>query len=204
MKIGHIAIIFNSVGICLTLLIMLYAKRFEPSVIGLFMPPATPPYPTAGFLTHTFQLLCCIPPVICAFTFSFLKKISPQHKNLNFLLGSSLITSAFLMNEIYRIHIIFLYFNIPKIITIQVYAIIMLIYFFVFWKDLKQTPYHIIIISVILLFLAIIADSLFLRGVIYNPLIEGLPKLFSGLNYALYYWIIGYQELHNSWVNRKS
>lgn len=204
MKIGHIAIISNSVGVGLTLLIMLYAKRFEPSVTGLFMPPATPPYPTAGFLTHTFQLLCCIPPVICGFTFSFLRQIYPQNKKLNFLFGSTLITSAFLMNEIYRIHIIFLYFSIPKTITVKVYAIIMLIYFLIFWEELKQTPYYIIMISVILLGLAIIADSLFLRGVIYNPLIEGLPKLFSGLNYALYFWLIGYQELHNTWVNRKS
>jgi hypothetical protein len=203
MKIGRMAIICNSLGLSLTLLIMLYAKRFEPSVIGLFMPPASPPYPTAGFLTHTFQVLCCIPPVICGFIFRFLKTIDPNNKNLKFFLGSTLVTSGFLIDEIYRIHIILLYFNIPKIITIQAYGIILLIYFLIFWKEIRETPYYIIILSVILLIIAIIADSLFLRGVIYNPLVEGLPKLFSGLNYALYFWLIGYQELHHTWVNRK-
>ncbi|MEA5534183.1 hypothetical protein [Crocosphaera sp. XPORK-15E] len=177
------------------LLIILYAKYFEPSVDGLFIPPATPPYPTGGLLTHTFQILCSIPPVVCGLTFAILRQIDPQNKNNFFFLGSSIFTSGFLFNEIYRIHIVLLYFDVPKSTTIQVYGIILLTYLFLFWKNLRTTPYGIILFGIFLLFIAVLIDSVSAKLYVKSLLIEGIPKLFFGVNFALYFWLICYQEI---------
>ncbi|MEM8777586.1 MAG: hypothetical protein AAGF26_01680 [Cyanobacteria bacterium P01_G01_bin.49] len=99
-------IVGNSISLILMLLIMLYAKEFEPSVEGLFIPPATPPYPTGGLLTRTFQILCSIPPIVCGLTVTLLRKTNTNHRNFSFLFGSTLLTGGFLINEIYRIHIL--------------------------------------------------------------------------------------------------
>ncbi|MEA5511152.1 hypothetical protein VB715_15365 [Crocosphaera sp. UHCC 0190] len=177
------------------LLIILYAKHFEPSIDGLFIPPATPPYPTGGLLTHTFQILCSIPPVVCGFTFTLLRRIEPKNKSNFFLLGSAIFTGGFLLNEIYRIHIILLYFNVSKMSTIQVYGVILLAYVLMFWNNFKATPYGMIIFGVFLLFLAVLIDSISARLSFHSLLTEGIPKLFFGINYALYFWLVCYQQI---------
>ncbi len=197
-KITPAFILCNSISLILILLIILYANYFEPSVQGLFIPPATPPYPTAGLLTHTFEILCSIPPVVCGFTFVILKRINPHNINNFFLLGSTILTGGFLLNEIYRIHIVLQYFDIPKLMTIKVYGIILLIYILLFWKNFKLTPYGIMILSFLLIILAVFIDAFQSKLPIQSLLIEGIPKLLGGINFALYFWLVCYREILNT------
>ncbi|MCF2150862.1 hypothetical protein IQ276_031450 [Desmonostoc muscorum LEGE 12446] len=187
-------------GLCLLLVFALiaHAKLFNSSVGGLFLPPPSPEYPSAGLLTHSFQLLCCVPPLVCAFSLGLLKKISPRNQNNKFIFYSSLLTTGFLLNEIYRIHIIFLQVGIPKLVTICFYAIIAISYGLACWRQIKSTPYFLLTIGISLLFIAIAVDSLHLNGNAIPSLLEGIPKLFSGINVALYFWVICYEEVLNS------
>ncbi|WP_338152509.1 hypothetical protein [Rippkaea orientalis] len=195
MKIVYWVILCNVLLLLGLILLIIYAKQFEPSIAGLFMPPATPPYPTAGLLTHTFQIFCCIAPVVCLFSFCLLNHLNPQNKNNRFILGSALITGGFALNEIYRIHIISQYFYPSKYLFIKIYAVILLLYILIFFNYFKSTPYGIIIVSIVLLGFAIAVDSLHLGLGVFSSLLEGIPKLFSGLNLALYFWLVCYQEL---------
>ncbi len=182
-------------GIFLLLVILLTActKLLNLPIEGLFSPPYSPQYPTDGLLTHTFQLLCYIPPIVCAFSFALLKRISPKNPNNNFILYSALLMLGFLINEVYRIHITLVYVGIPKLITISVYATIALIYAKIFSKRIKSTPYPLLLTSLTLLLIAILIDSLHLTNI--SSFLEGIPKLFSGINAALYFWLICYKEI---------
>lgn len=187
--------IFGVNGIFLLLVVLLtaFTKLLNLPTEGLFFPPSSPQYPTAGLLTYTFQLLCCIPPIVCAFSFALLKKIRPKNPNNSFILYSTLLMLGFLINEIYRIHITLVYAGIPKLITITVYGIIAFSYGKAFWKRIKLTPYPLLLASVGLLLTAILIDSLHLTTI--STFSEGIPKLFSGINAALYFWLICYKEI---------
>jgi hypothetical protein len=161
----------------------------------LFYPPATPPTPIAGLLTHSFQLLCCLPPIVCLFSYDLLSRKTSFNNSYNFLLFSGIITGLFAINEIFRIHIILLYFNIPKFLTISVYALAILIYGLVFWRRIKQTSYQILIIALALLTFAIAIDFLQIKNRGFASLSEGIPKLLSAVNLASYFWDVCFQEI---------
>ncbi|OUL31125.1 hypothetical protein [Nostoc sp. 106C] len=189
---------FNCLGLLLIIILIFSTKLFEVSTGGLFLPPPAPQYPSAGLLTHTFQLLCCIPPLVCTFSFGLLRKIKPSGKNNKFILFSALLTAGYLINEIYRIHIIALQFHIPKLVTILIYSSIALSYGLAFRRQIKSTSYIILLASVGLLFIAVTVDSLHLSGDGTPNLLEGVPKLLSGLNMALYFWLVCYEEVLHS------
>jgi hypothetical protein len=161
----------------------------------LFYPPATPPTPIAGLLTHSFQLLCCFPPIVCLFSYALLSRKASFNNSRQFLLFSGIITGIFAINEIFRIHIILLYFNIPKFLTISVYALAILIYGLVFWRRIRQTSYQILIIALALLTLAIAIDFLQINNRGFASLSEGIPKLLSAVNLASYFWDVCFQEI---------
>lgn len=164
----------------------------------MFLPPPTPLYPGAGLFTHGFQILCSIPPIVCAFSFTLLKTIKPNNRYNQFFLYSAILTTGYLVNGIYRLHIIFLQFGIPKLVTIVCYTIIASLYGLAFRRQIKSTPYTILIASLVLLFIAITVDSLHLEGDGTPSLLEGIPKLLSGLNVALYFWFVCYREVLHS------
>ncbi|BAY32036.1 hypothetical protein NIES2107_39220 [Nostoc carneum NIES-2107] len=195
---------FNSLCLLLIIALSIYNKVFDVSVGGLFLPPPAPEYPGAGLLTHSFQILCCIPPVVCAFSFSLLNQIKPNNKNNKFILYSAILTAGFLINEIYRIHIIIGQFGIPKLVTICIYAIFAIFYGLAFRKEIKSTPYIILAAGIVLLFIAITVDSLHLSGNGTPSLLEGTPKLLSGLNVTLYFWFICYREVLRSFQIAKN
>ncbi|AKV68644.1 MULTISPECIES: hypothetical protein [Microcystis] len=161
----------------------------------LFYPPATPPTPLAGLLTHSFQLLCCLPPIVCLFSYTLLSRKASFNNSRHFLLVSGIITGLFAINEIFRIHIILLYFNIPKFLTISVYALAILIYGLAFWRRIRQTYYQILIIALALLTLAIAIDFLQIKNQGFASLSEGIPKLLSAVNLAGYFWDVCFQEI---------
>lgn len=201
-RIPLVFIICNIISLLFLILIILYAQKFEPSVEVLFIPPPTPPYPTAGFLTHTFEILCSIPPVVCGFSFIILRRLKPHNNNNFFLLGSTILMAGFFFNEIYRIHIILQYFGIPKLTTIRVYGFIFLLYLLLFGKNLKSTPYGIIIVSFSLIILAVFIDTFHQQFPINSFLIEGIPKLLAMINFTLYFCLVCYQEIIKEFSNQ--
>jgi len=188
----------NSVSFLLVVALIVYTKLFGPSVGSLFLPPFAPQYPSVGFLTHTFQLLCAVPAIVCAFSFALLKTIQPRRKENLFILCSALLTGGFLINEIFRIHIILLAAGVPKLMTILVYAIIAGGYGLAFSSQIKSTPYILLLTGMGLLFFAIAVDSLHLGFDAIASLLEGVPKLFSEINIALYFWYVCYREVVRS------
>ncbi len=185
----------NSLFLLLVLALTGYEKLFGHSVSSLFLPPLTLPYPFMGSFTHIFQLLCTIPVSVCAFTFSLLISIKPRNTANLFILYSAVLTGGFLANEIFRIHIYLLMFaSVAKLETVLVYAVVFLIYGLAFWRKIKSTPYVLLLSGIALLLFAIAVDSLHLRGDDIPSLLEGVPKLFSQLNIALYYWFVCQQE----------
>ena len=192
-------IICNSISILLLILVIIYAQKFAPPVDGLFIPPATPRYPTAGLLTHTFEVLCSIPPVICGFTFFIIRRINPNNSNNFFLLGSTILTTGFFFNEIYRTHIILQYFDIAKLTTIRVYGVILIVYLSLFWKTLRETPLGIMITAFSLIIIAVLIDSFYSYFPMKSLLIEGVPKLLGMINFTVYFCLVCYQTILNTW-----
>ena len=185
----------NLVVLLLILALIAGVDRAELPSSLLFYPPATPPTPIAGLLTHSFQLLCCLPPIVCLFSYALLCQEASFNNSYNFLLFSGIITGLIAINEIFRIHIILLYFNIPKFLTISVYGLAILIYGLVFWRRIKQTSYQILIIALALLTLAITIDFLQIKNLSFASLSEGIPKLLSAVNLASYFGDVCFQEI---------
>ncbi|HLO88233.1 MAG TPA: hypothetical protein VK203_24955 [Nostocaceae cyanobacterium] len=198
MKTYSSTLALNSLLLFIVFLSVIFAKLFTPTVGGLFLPPPTPGYIGEGLLTHAFQILSCVPPVVCGFSYYLLHHIKPDGKNNKFILGSAFLTAGFLINHLYRIHIMLLYFNINKSVTILSYALIAFYYGLAFRRQIKSTPYLLLFTGLGLLFAAIYVDSLHLSGDGTPSLLEGIPKLFSALNIALYFWFVCYEEVIKS------
>ena len=199
MKTYRSVVWLNSFSLFLVFGLIVYTKFFgSSSVEELFRHPPFASSLDVGFLTNTFQVLCSVPPVICAFTFGLNKTIRPRSQENMFILCSALLTGGFLFNEIYRLHVVLAIAGVPKLVTIAVYAIILLTYTLAFKQRIQSTPYLILLIGLGLLFLGITVDSLHLGNGAISSLSEGLPKLFSEINIAFYFWYVCYREVMRS------
>ncbi|MEG4092869.1 hypothetical protein, partial [Microcoleus sp. Pol12B4] len=179
---------------CLSLLFVTLMISFTQisglKVSDLFFPPDFSPHPNVALLTRTFQILCSVPVVICTFTYGLAKTIQTCHEKNQFILFSAFLTGGFLLNQTYRIHIYMIALGIPKLGVSLLYAIILFSYGWFFRRELQLTPYQILLTGLGLLFLAIDVDSLHLKNKIFSSLLEGVPKLFSEINIAFYYWYV--------------
>jgi hypothetical protein len=92
-----------------------------------------------------------------------------------------------------------LFFKISKLTTISVYAVIVLVYLLCFLPKIQRTPYHILLSSLSFLLIAILVDFSQLTNHELASLLEGLPKLLSVLNLALYFWIVCKTEVIQSY-----
>lgn len=198
---NHLVLRLNILCGLLVALLMLWTKLSNWPVKELFLFPFFSPQPTDAFLTRTFQLLCAVPPIVCAFSYGLLRRLQPHHPDNRFILGSAVITGAFLVNEIYRLH---LYLRddlgVSKVAVSLVYACFLGYYSWVFRREISATPYKVLLAGIALLFFAILIDTLHLRIKVVASLLEGLPKLFSEINVAIYYWLVSKQAVENSLV----
>jgi len=189
----------NSLCILLVITLSIYATFLKLPIGLLFLPPVASPYPIISIFTHTFQLLCTVPVILCSFSFGLLVSINPRHPANKFILGSALLTGGFLVNEIFRIHIYLLAFaGVPKMNTSALFGFILLLYGLGFWRQIQSTPYLLLITGFGLLFIAILVDWLHLKGNDIPALLEGVPKLFSQLNISIYYWLVCQREVKRS------
>lgn len=204
MKTYRYVICINTLSLLGVFALIVYAKFWGSSVGELFRHPPFASSLDVGFLTHTFQILCAVPPVVCAFTWRLLTTIQPRRQENLFILCSALLTGGFLFNEIYRLHIVLAIAGFPKIATISVYAIILVGYALAFQRRIQSTPYLILLIGLGLLFFGITVDSLHLSGGGISILLEGIPKLFSEINIAFYFWYVCYKEVMRAFNYTKS
>jgi hypothetical protein len=178
--------------LCFLLVVVLVAFNLFSGlkVSDLFFYPYFSPNPNVALLTRTFQILCSVPVIVCAFTYGLTNIIQPRHPENRFILFSAILMGAFLLNEIYRIHIYMIGAGVPKVGVSLLYAVGLSSYGWFFRRELKLTPYHILLAGLGLLFFAIGIDALNLQSKIIASLLEGVPKLFSEINIAFYYWHI--------------
>lgn len=160
------------------------------SVKGLFFPPCLATYPGAGFFFLIFQMLFCFSVMVCFFTFGLLRTSQPNRPENQFILGSALITGFFLFNEVFRTHVHLGRAGFPKVTIVTIYAVAAAAYGLTFRKQIKSTPYFLLISGVGLLFLAFFAEALPLQNEVISSLVEGIPKLLSGINIALYFGFV--------------
>lgn len=185
----------NGLFFLLAIALIFATKLFGSSASLLFTPPTAPATIDDGLLTHTFQILSAASAVVCIFSWGLLQKIKSNQITNSFLFYSAIITTGFLLNEVFRIHIMLLKVGIPKIFTITIYAISVLIYGFSFRRKLLTTPYLWLLTGLGLLFFAIAIDSLHLGR---NPIpvfLEGIPKIISQINITIYFWQTCNQEI---------
>lgn len=180
----------NSVSLLLVGLLVFFSQVSGLQVSDLFFHPYFSQSPNVALLTRTFQILCSVPVIVCTFTYGITKKIQPRHPENRFILFSAILTGAFLLNEIYRLHIYMIGVGIPKLGVSLLYAIGLFSYGWFFRQELRLTPYQILLAGLGLLFFAIGIDALNLKSKIVASLLEGVPKLFSEINIAFYYWYV--------------
>lgn len=190
---------------CLAFMVVIavtgYAKFFTYSVGSVFHPPEYSPYFTVSLLTNVFQILCTIPVVLCFFSWALLRTIKPSNKKMNFLLISAIFTGTFLLIEFFRLHVHLQQFGIPKPITALCLGVIAIGYGLTFWRVIVSTPYFLLLTSMGLMSIVVIVDSLQLPGDGIPSLLEGVPKLFSAINFVLYYWEVCFREVKRTMTN---
>lgn len=180
----------NFFSLLLMGMVILLTQLSGLKVSDLFFFPYFSPNPNVALLTRTFQILCAVPVIVCSFTYGLAQSIQPRHPENRFILFSALVTGGFLLNEIYRVHIYMIIVGMPKLGVCLLYAVILSSYVWYFRRELKSTPYQILLAGLGLLFLAIGVDTLKLKSQILSSLLEGVPKLFSEINIAFYYWYV--------------
>ncbi|MBW4680046.1 MAG: hypothetical protein KME19_08025 [Microcoleus vaginatus WJT46-NPBG5] len=191
----RLALWINILFFLVIFILITLAKTLGFSVGSLFSTPFSPLDVQMGILTHIFQLLCTVPPIVCAFTFTILNLMAPRRKENSFILVSAIVTGGFLFNTIFRFHIFLFRLGIPKPLTILIYVLFAGIYGFTFKEKIQSTPYRLLLIGIGLLFTGILVDSLHLSDYEFFVLLEGVLKLFSELNIALYFWGVCYKEI---------
>jgi hypothetical protein len=190
MTISRWVVRLNCLSFCLVMLLIILTQIYGLKVSDLFFHPYFSPNPNVALLTRTFQILCSVPVIVCTFTYGLSQNIQPRHSENRFILFSALLTGGFLLNEIYRIHIYLIALGIPKLGVSLLYAVVLSSYGWFFRRELQLTPYQILLAGLGLLFFAIGVDSLHLKNQLFSSLLEGLPKLFSEVNIAFYYWYV--------------
>jgi len=190
MTISRFVVRLNCLSFFLVALLIIFTQLSGLKVSDLFFHPYFSPYLHVALLTRTFQILCSVPVIVCTFTYGLAKSIQPRTSENRFILFSALLTGGFLLNEIYRIHIYMVAVGIPKLGVSLLYAVVVSSYGWFFRRELQLTPYQILLAGLGLLFFAIGVDFLHLKNKIFSSLLEGVPKLFSEINIAFYYWYV--------------
>jgi len=190
MTIDRSVVKLNLFCLLLVLVLIVFTQFSGLKVSDLFFHPYFSPNPNVALLTRTFQILCSVPVIVCTFTYGLAKTIQPRSSENRFILFSALLTGGFLLNEIYRIHIYMIAVGIPKLGVSFLYAVFLSSYGWFFRRELQMTPYQILLAGLGLLFLAIGVDALNFKSQIISSLLEGVPKLFSEINIAFYYWYV--------------
>ena len=197
MTISRFVVRLNCLSFFLVALLIIFTQLSGLKVSDLFFHPYFSPNPNVALLTRTFQILCSVPVIVCTFTYGLAKSIQPRTSENRFILFSAWLTGGFLLNEIYRIHIYIVAVGISKLGVCLLYAIFLSSYGWFFRRELQSTPYKILLAGLGLLFFAIGVDSLHLKSQILSSLLEGMPKLFSEINIAFYYWYVCKSFLEN-------
>ncbi|MEG4085651.1 hypothetical protein [Microcoleus sp. POL10_C6] len=128
--------------------------------------------------------------MVCAFTFGLLRIIQPHRPENRFILYSALFAGCFLFNEVFRTHVHLGRAGFPKGTIVIFYAVLAIAYGLTFRRQIPSTPYALLLSGVGLLFVAFFAEALPLKNEIVSSLVEGIPKLLSGINIALYFWFL--------------
>lgn len=186
----RIVVWLNSLAVFLVGVVSLTLNGFGSSVTGLFFPPCLATYPGAGFFFLMFQMLFYFCVMVCIFSFGLLRNTQPNRPENQFILGSAAVTGFFLFNEVFRTHVHLGRAGFPKVTIVIIYAVAAAAYGLTFRRQIKSTPYFLLISGVGLLFLAFFAEALPLKDEVISSLIEGIPKLLSGVNIALYFWFV--------------
>lgn len=185
----------NGFFLLLMLALIGYAELNGLSVKQLFLHPQVYPNITTASFTRLFQILCAVPPTVCLFTYHLLKTQPSKPTEARFILCSALITGGFLLNEIYRIHIYLAASGIGKPIVILFYTVILILYTVGFRKQLRLTPYPLLLIGLGILFVGIGIDSLQIPNQPLTDFLEGIPKVLSEVNVAFYFWCVCQQSI---------
>lgn len=198
MTISRFVVRLNCLSLFLVTLLIIITQIAGLKVSDLFFHPYFSPNPNVALLTRSFQILCSVPVIVCTFTYKLAQTIQTRTSENRFILFSALLTGGFLLNEIYRIHIYMVAVGIPKLGVSLLYAVVLSSYGWFFRRELQLTPYQILLTGLGLLFFAIGVDSLHLKNKIFSSLLEGVPKLFSEINIAFYYWYVCKCFLHKA------
>jgi hypothetical protein len=190
MTISRFVVRLNCLSFFLVALLIIFTQLSGLKVSDLFFHRYFSPNPNVALLTRTFQILCSVPVIVCTFTYGLAPSIQPRTSENLFILFSGLLTGGFLLNEIYRIHIYMVAVGISKLGVSLLYAVVFSSYGWFFRRELQCTPYQILLAGLGLLFFAIGVDSQHLKNQIFSSLLEGVPKLFSEINIAFYYWYV--------------
>jgi len=186
--IHHPVVRLNLLALFLVLILVVYARLAGPSASLLFRQPDFSPYLSDRLLTHTFQFLCAVPFITCAFSHSLLRLKQSSPALTRWIFWSAFLTGGFLLNEIFRLHIHLRLLGVPKLATVSVYALLALWYGLTFRRTIARTPYLPLLLGVGFLFTGIAMDALRLGNGGLAIFLEGVPKLLSELNIAFYFW----------------
>ncbi|MCC3407127.1 MAG: hypothetical protein JGK17_16325 [Microcoleus sp. PH2017_10_PVI_O_A] len=202
MTIFRSALRLNCLSLLLVGFLIVLTQISGLQVSDLFFHPFFSPNPNVALLTRTFQVLCAVPVIVCSFSYGLAKTMQLRPTETRFILFSALLTGAFLLNEIYRIHLYISALGIPKLGVSLLYAIFVFSYGWFFRRELQSTPYKILLAGLGLLFFAIGMDALKLEGKILASLLEGVPKLLSEINIAFYYCYVCKSFLEKDFHNK--
>lgn len=118
-----------------------------------------------GSVSYIGAILWTATATICLFASVILRSgdSDANSETIKFLFASGLLTAALLFDDLFLFHEIFFprYFGIPDFVTFSTYAVVTLIYLYVFRRTILQTHFGVLILAGVLLGLAMVVDKLY-------------------------------------------
>jgi len=145
--------------------------------------------PFFGVLSNIGVLLWCASATLCFFSAALLRNKGISRKILTFFLGSGLITSVLLLDDLFLLHeeIFPRYFHIPQKVIYAGYVAIILLYLARFIKTILETEFIFIFLALGFFGLSIVVDFLPRSLLPWHHLFEDGFKLFGIVSWFGYF-----------------
>jgi len=150
-------------------------------------------HPLAGVLSNLGMLLWCAATTVCFFG-AWILRARGSHKDARFLAWSGVLTGYLLLDDLFLLHELLLpdYVGLPEKAVYLAIFIGTGAYAFAFWRDIRQTPYLLLLLAVGFLSVSVSADVILGRFIAepeyWGPLLEDGPK-WIGIAYWCGYYV---------------
>jgi len=164
-------------------------------ILKAFQKPFNSGDPQIGIFPGLSVILWSAASFICLFSFNLIKRHTKSKREYWFLLYPGLLIGIVMLDEAFRFKLMLsVYLGIPKITIYGVYTFLAILFIYSFRREIRQTPYLLLLASGTFFFISGMADSYSISGRGLPILLEDVTKIFGVTNLVLYFYHVCHHQ----------